>query len=658
MTAPVVPGYRVGDLLGEGGAARVWAAEGPDGPVALKVLRDADPDAVARLTREAEAARRVDHPGVVRILAAGRTGEGLAWLAMERVVGGDLRGRGPVAPEVAWRWVRAAAEAVAAAHRVGVLHRDLTPANVLVDEAGRVRVTDFGLAAVAGEARLTRTGAALGTPAWLAPERWWGGEADARTDVYGLGAVLYDLLAGRPPWDGDPGELAHRVATAEPPPLPAAPPAVAAFVARALSRDPAARPPDVAAFLHEGDVAFLPAASPRAALARRVPWGLAALPLLGFVGSPDPLVWARLAGPAVLLPVGLGLAALRWPRLAPWAVATGLAGAAMGLRATLGAVADVDPADRFVIFHVGLSESLANGWLGLGLAAVALATRLGPGRADRRVWIGVAVAAVLAVATLDVAAGAFAAAVAWLATRGPGALGAGVAAAGALWARHEAAAAAIWGAGLGRGARAEALAEAADARIGLLAVLVAGIGALALRAERPRWGGALVAGIGVAALAGVVVVERAALAEPIAARLSLWSELDPPQGDGGEVRLGPTLQLGRSAVSLDGRVVMPRAALAGELGRGVLAQALAPVLASGPLVLAADRALPAVEVRAALGVAGELGVQDVDVLYVPGPPPPPGSTSLVLPSDLRARTVRLATLPADGTWGDVAGGLR
>ncbi len=654
---PRVPGYVVEGLLGEGGAARVWAAVDAGGrPVALKIPRDGE---AARIEREARLLSRVGHPGVPRLHGTTTTADGRAALVLERVRGASLAGRGPVPPAEAWRLVRGAAEVVAAAHAAGVLHRDLSPANLLLDESGRVRVLDFGLGRAEGDA--SRSGAVVGTPAYLAPERWWGAPADVRTDVYGLAAVLYDLLAGRPPWAGDdPGAVLHTVATGAPPPVGGVAAEVEAFVARSLAREPADRPADVAAFVAAGDAAF--GRRPRVPARLLATAGIVAtLVALGFHGASDPRAWLREGGLLAPVPVALAALALRWP---VWSVApavAGLLGAAAGFAATMRAVAASDAAQRFVIFHVGLAESLANAWLGLGLAAAVLAGRAFAGPAPpappprtARIAAGVALLA-LAAATLDpgalVVAGLAAAALA-LGRSAPGAV---VLLAAAVVVRHEAATAGIWGDGLARGARADALVAAEGARLALAVSLAASVAVALARARRPRLGTVAALLLGAAGLVAVVARERAPLWDELAGRFSLWRGLDPPAGEGaGPARVGPTLQIGRGDVSLDGVRVAARAALASEAGRAVVAQALAARIAEGDppdLVLAVDRRVPWSELRPVLALARDLGARTVDVLYSPGPPPDPrasAAAAFVLPDDLRALPIAL------GPTGDAA----
>jgi len=252
--------YRMEALLAAGGMGEVWAARDLllDRAVAVKVLGGAfagDGRAAERLRREARAAGRLEHPAIARVLDLGEDG-GRPYLVMELLEGESLAERiaraGPLEPPEAARVVAAVAGALEAAHRAGVVHRDVKPGNVLLTSDGAVKVLDFGIASAAGDTTLT-TGDLLGTAAYLAPERALGHRATAAADVYALGVVLYELLAGRRPFEaGSDIELAMAHINADPVPLPlvapSAPPSLVAACEQAMAKDPAARPPSAAAF--------------------------------------------------------------------------------------------------------------------------------------------------------------------------------------------------------------------------------------------------------------------------------------------------------------------------------------------------------------------------------------------------------------------------
>ncbi len=201
-------GFEVLGEIGRGGSGVVYLArqEHPARLVALKMILDGahgSPEQRSRILREADAIAGLRHPGIVQIHGVGRHGE-IPFLTLEYVPGGNLAhrlGGAPMPPRDAAGLVEGVARAVDFAHRNGVVHRDLKPANVLLDEAGRPKVADFGLAKH-GRADLTATGAILGTPSYIAPEQAAGGSRAARpgVDVYSLGAILYECLTGRPPF--------------------------------------------------------------------------------------------------------------------------------------------------------------------------------------------------------------------------------------------------------------------------------------------------------------------------------------------------------------------------------------------------------------------------------------------------------------------------
>ncbi len=208
--APIVLGdYELLEEIARGGMGVVYRARQRrlGRTVAVKVLAAGEfaaPDARGRFRAEAEAVARLRHPGIVAIHDVGEN-EGTPWFSMDFVAGEDLGALvqdQPLPARQAADYVRAIAEAVQHAHDHGVLHRDLKPSNILLDPDIGPRVTDFGIARCAGPGKFTRTGEVLGSPGYAAPEQALAGTADARTDVYGLGALLYHLLTARPPFQG------------------------------------------------------------------------------------------------------------------------------------------------------------------------------------------------------------------------------------------------------------------------------------------------------------------------------------------------------------------------------------------------------------------------------------------------------------------------
>jgi DNA-binding SARP family transcriptional activator len=222
-------------IAGEGSVARVYVAREHTlrRLVAVKVLSpafSADETARARFEREALAAASILHPNVAPIYRTGRLASGSPYLVMPYFHGGSLENRlklsGPLAPEEGVRFIRQIAAALAAAHRSGIVHRDVRPANILYDHsANRVVLIDFGIAAVLDAAneytsRLTRPGERLGTPVYISPEQLRGEPVTDRSDVYSLGVVAFELLTGRLPFEAHtPVQLMRAHATSEPPKL-------------------------------------------------------------------------------------------------------------------------------------------------------------------------------------------------------------------------------------------------------------------------------------------------------------------------------------------------------------------------------------------------------------------------------------------------------
>lgn len=245
--------YRLERLLGRGAAADVHLARDAelDRPVAVKLLAPGGGHAFAeRFAREARLAAAVAHPNVVRVFDVGEE-EGMRWIVMEYVEGESLaerlRRRGRLSAAEAVRLGAQAAEGLGAAHRAGLVHRDVKPHNLLVAPDGTVKVADFGVAHGPKATRLTEPGTLLGTAAYAAPEQAGPGELTAAADVYSLVAVLYEALTGRPPHEaGSLAELAvaQREGRITPPRdlEPSVPPALEAVLMRALARNPAYRP--------------------------------------------------------------------------------------------------------------------------------------------------------------------------------------------------------------------------------------------------------------------------------------------------------------------------------------------------------------------------------------------------------------------------------
>jgi eukaryotic-like serine/threonine-protein kinase len=242
--------YRILRRLGRGGMADVYLAEDEElgRRVAIKILNErhaADEQFVERFRREATNAAGLSHPNIVSIYDRGEA-EGTYYIAMEYLEGSTLKDivtrRGPLPVGEAIGFTRDILDALKVAHRKGIVHRDIKPHNVMCDADGRVKVTDFGIAR-AGASQMTEVGSIIGTAQYLSPEQARGGVVDARSDLYSVGIVLYELLTGTVPFTGDtPVEIAmkHLSTVPEPPSArrPDVPQALDQIVLRALAKDP------------------------------------------------------------------------------------------------------------------------------------------------------------------------------------------------------------------------------------------------------------------------------------------------------------------------------------------------------------------------------------------------------------------------------------
>lgn len=254
--------YQVQSRLARGGMSTVYLATDQrlDRDVALKVLHPHladDPQFLDRLGREAKAAARLSHPHVVGVLDQGEDGR-LAYLVMEYIKGHTLRDvlndKGALSPRLALALIDPVVEGLGAAHAAGMIHRDIKPENVLIADDGRIKLGDFGLARAISTS--TSTGALIGTVAYLSPELVLGKQADARSDIYSVGIMLYEMIAGRQPFDGDvPIQVAyqHVNSTVEAPSLevPGLATEIDELVQWCTDRDPEKRPVDGSALLSE-----------------------------------------------------------------------------------------------------------------------------------------------------------------------------------------------------------------------------------------------------------------------------------------------------------------------------------------------------------------------------------------------------------------------
>jgi serine/threonine protein kinase len=244
--------YRLDSPIASGGVGEVWRGFDLvlDRPVAVKVLRSeyaGQRQALDRFRAEARHAGSVSHPAIAQIYDYGEEGDTRApYLVMELVNGpslADVLDAGPLDAGSTMEVLAQAAAGLEAAHKAGLVHRDVKPGNLLIAPGGQVKITDFGIAHAAGSVPITRTGMVLGTPSYLAPERAAGGPASPASDLYSLGIVGYECLSGEPPFSGMPLEVAAAHQHRDLPRLPSSVPAGAAWlIAELTAKDPANRP--------------------------------------------------------------------------------------------------------------------------------------------------------------------------------------------------------------------------------------------------------------------------------------------------------------------------------------------------------------------------------------------------------------------------------
>ncbi len=252
--------YRVLHHIDRGGMADVYLAEDVDleRKVALKVMLETlsatDPQFAERFRREAITVAKLDHPNIVQVYTVGQTIHGQPYIAMQYIEGGSLQDKLTeladrqklLTTEQALNIVRQIAQALSAAHQIGIVHRDLKPANVLVRPDGAPVLVDLGIAAIRGGEKLTHTGGVIGTPAYMSPEQVRGKPVDGRSDLYALGIMLYEILAGMRPFEAeDSVTLMHQQVYENPLPLnhfrPDLSPQTLEVVAKVMSKDPSHR---------------------------------------------------------------------------------------------------------------------------------------------------------------------------------------------------------------------------------------------------------------------------------------------------------------------------------------------------------------------------------------------------------------------------------
>src|SRR5438046_4820367 len=246
--------YEILQSLGEGGMGAVYKARDRelDRVVALKVIRPElanQQEVLRRFKQELILARQVTHKNVIRIFDLGEA-EGIKFISMDYIEGQDLRSllrqKGRLAPEEATAIIAQVCQALEAAHAEGVVHRDLKPQNIMLDSQGRATVMDFGIARSMELTGMTQTGALLGTPDYMSPEQAKGQEVDARSDLFTLGIIFYELLTGKTPYRADTvlGTLLKRTQERARPPIeldPDLPRYLSDVVVRCLEIDPQLR---------------------------------------------------------------------------------------------------------------------------------------------------------------------------------------------------------------------------------------------------------------------------------------------------------------------------------------------------------------------------------------------------------------------------------
>ncbi|MHB8630198.1 MAG: protein kinase domain-containing protein [Aggregatilineales bacterium] len=302
MIGQQIGAYKIVALLGKGGMAEVYRAHQQLGgrvarDVALKLIDSRlslSPEFIARFEREAQTLVSMSHPHILKAFDYGQY-QDTVYLVMELLLGGSLaeliRKRLLPLSDVS-RLLEQTGQALDYAHRQGIIHRDLKPQNVLLDNESNAFLTDFGIVKLLGESTsLTQSNASIGTPAYMAPEQWVGGAIDARTDLYALGVMLYEMLGGHVPFTGDtPYRVMYLHTNQLPPSLfalrPDIPPTIDRVISKALAKDPAARYESAAALLADFKAALAdhPVSAPPATLLPPAP----SVPGLAPISSPLP----------------------------------------------------------------------------------------------------------------------------------------------------------------------------------------------------------------------------------------------------------------------------------------------------------------------------------------------------------------------------------
>ena len=250
MIGKTISHYKILEKLGEGGMGVVYKAEDTKlkRAVALKFLPSEltrYADAKARFVQEAQAACALDHPDICTIYEIGETEDGQLFIAMTLYEGETLKQkieRGPLAIEEAVEIAVRVAQGLGRAHEAGIVHRDIKPANIMITERGEVKILDFGLAKLAGQAKLTRTGSTMGTAAYMSPEQARSEDVDHRADIWSLGVVLYEMLTGHVPFKGEhEAAMLYSIVHEKPEAIPDASAPLSSLISKVLQKDRALR---------------------------------------------------------------------------------------------------------------------------------------------------------------------------------------------------------------------------------------------------------------------------------------------------------------------------------------------------------------------------------------------------------------------------------
>ncbi len=702
----VVAGWTLEDRLGEGGTSTVWRVRSGERRGVLKVLRAelrGEADWRARLLREADALRAVKHENVVALLDAGTTDDDEPFVVMPEVEGETLRARidreGKLAPKEAWRVLRPIAEALAAAHDAGIVHRDMKPDNVVLSSPPKL--VDFGLARGEGVPKVTATGAPVGTPAYMAPEQWWNHGVGPPADQYALGVTLFEAISGRAPFDD--ASFAELVSSHVSKPAPRlevrGADAIADFVATLLAKDPKERFSSMRDAIAAGDVAFgAPTSRVRFSPASLffAAYGVLSLVLFGYPRASTLGEWFRGSGWGIFVTLGAFALGAAWITLRAGArgrsalivAAAGTFATASGFQAVFRTLRVTAPEEGFALFHQGAWEAQANRYVGFTLAAAlffaAEVRRTRPPSARARVASMATLVVAGAAVTLGAPSSAIAIAAlafAFVMPRTPATLAAVACASLAAITRAHALGDAAWSLEPTRAARAVALAAASHELsfawlAGLLATIAAalfvgrGIREIA-RAPRAWLALGAVWAIGDAALATRATLAKRAIYTQLEPEFSLLSQLDPPPARAKPTPvppLRPTLKVARDRVAIDDKPALVLSALEGDAGLAVLRTDIAHRLAAEParngevdLLLMADASISPAVVTMSLRAAHDAGARQVGILLLRGEPLARAvsieedEASYVLPRDFDVLDVRIALggAPLEGrTFGD------